>query len=175
MRMRAAKGGQVIGGKAFKGGQFVPEKYIRIQMQMDGKKMPPEQFPKALQRRLDRVIKRIDPRKEKSLSRASFLIRRAAQSLFRSSRKASSPGRPPHTRPGRRRLPRAILYAVDRQREEAVIGPAAHLVGKAGKPHEHGGKFMGQTFPERPFMGPALEAMSDQIPRQFTGLLGPTL
>ena len=37
----------------------------------------------------------------------------------------------------------AILYAVDRERQEAVIGPAASVAGTSGYPHEHGGRYRG--------------------------------
>ncbi len=121
--------------------------------------------------RIARIRQGIKP--DRSLSRASYLIRRAAQAQFARGKDASPPGRPPRTRRGR--LPRAILYDVDKQREEAVIGPAAHMAGTAGKPHEFGGKYRGGQYPERPFMGPALTAVADQIPRQFAGMLGPTL
>jgi hypothetical protein len=128
---------------------------------------------KIVSNRIDRIRQRIRP--DKSLSRSSFLIRRAAQAQFVRSRadRPSPPGRPPRTRRGK--LPRAILYFVDRQREEAVIGPAYHLVGAVGGAHEHGKRFQGDRFPERKFMGPALEAVQDQIPSEFTGLIGPTI
>jgi phage gpG-like protein len=72
-------------------------------------------------------------------------------------------------------MKKAILYAVDKQREEAVIGPAEHLTGKVGGAHEHGGRHKKQRYPKRPFMGPALEAVADQIPDQFRGLVGPSI
>lgn len=120
----------------------------------------------------NRIAKiRQNAKPEKRLSRSAFLIRRVARAQFVRRRGRAKAGSPPHTRRGK--LPRSILYYVDRQREEAVIGPAAHLAGKSGKPHEHGGKYRGARYDERPFMGPALEAMLDQIPGQFSGLIGP--
>lgn len=128
---------------------------------------------KVIDNRIERIRSKIRP--DKSLSRSAFLIRRAAQSQFVKSKsnQPSPPGRPPRTRKGR--LKKAILYAVDREREEAVIGPAHHLAGTVGRAHEHGGMYKGTRYPERRFMGPALDAMRDQIPSQFGGMLGPTI
>jgi len=126
---------------------------------------------KVIDNRIARIRRGIKP--DRSLSRASYLIRQAAQAQFTSGKDASPPGRPPHTR--RRRLPKSILYDVDKRREEAVIGPAYHMAGTSGKPHEFGGEYRGGQYPARPFMGPALTAVADQIPRQFAGMLGPTL
>jgi hypothetical protein len=97
-----------------------------------------------------------------SLSHAAGYIRKVAKSSIRPGRKPSQSGQPPHTQT--RRLPRAIVYAVDRRVGEAVIGPSAELVGPAGKPHEHGGRFRGTFYPERPFMLPALMKSKPRLP-----------
>ena len=54
----------------------------------------------------------------------------------------------------------------------AVIGPRASVVGDVGKGHEFGGEFRGEDYPERPFMGPALEETEDTFGNSFAGSLG---
>lgn len=73
----------------------------------------------------------------------------------------------------RGQLPRAIVYAYDKTRMEAVIGPAASRVGTSASAHEHGGRYKGQTYPARPFMGPTLQENLDMIPQKFKGSIGP--
>lgn len=81
----------------------------------------------------------------------------------------SSPGKPPHTHRGTF-LRRAIRYAADKQ--GAVIGPVASLVGTAGQAHEFGGTYKGQDFPERPFMLPALLNNTDRFAADWQGSIG---
>ncbi|MCX7424079.1 MAG: hypothetical protein NTW96_00325, partial [Planctomycetia bacterium] len=63
------------------------------------------------------------------------------------------------------RLRKSILYAVDRSRDCAVIGPSRNLIGPAGHEHEHGGRVRRETFVPRPFMGPALEKIRPRLAR----------
>lgn len=107
--------------------------------------------------RIDRVLEQIRKDKIRALQRTAFAIRKTAQQSIRTGRRgrASAPGTPPHTRRGQ--LRRSILYAVDKDRMEAVIGPASNLFSDVGGAHEYGGIFRGQRYPARPFMGPALE------------------
>ena len=72
------------------------------------------------------------------------------------------PGTPPNTRRGQ--LKRSIVYAMDKQRGVALIGPDFDIVGVAGKAHEFGGRFRRERYPKRPFMGPALEKVKDRLP-----------
>lgn len=125
-----------------------------------------------LENRLNRIYERMKKRGiPQSLSRSAFLLRKVAQSQFRrTKKKASAPGLPPHTRKGR--LPRAVLYHVDKQREEAAIGPSYVLAGEVGGAHEHGGRFRKQAYPPRPFMGPALDKSVPLIGPQWSGAIG---
>lgn len=123
--------------------------------------------------RLREVERQAERGSSASLSRAAFLVMAAAKSQLQTGRRPSPPGRPPRTKRGQ--LRRAIRYAVDRRRGEAVIGPAYDMVGTVGAAHEFGGKYRRNVYPERPFMGPALNAVIDQIPRQFRGSIGPTV
>ena len=72
-----------------------------------------------------------------SLGRAGAYIRGIAARSIKVSPVPSAPGRPPHTRKGR--LKKAILYAVERARQDVVIGPTASAVGRIGSTHEFGG------------------------------------
>lgn len=81
---------------------------------------------------------------------------------------AAPAGQPPYTRRGRIRA--AIRYAADA--DGAVIGAAASIAGTSGEPHEIGGTYKGDTFEQRPFMGPALERNIHQIAGDWAGSIG---
>jgi len=102
-----------------------------------------------------------------SLGHAGGAIRLAAVRSVRKRKGPAPQGEPPHTHT--RRLPRAIKYAVEKQRQVVVIGPDVESFGTAGKAHEHGGKFRGERYPKRPFMGPALEKTKDRLPKFWAG------
>jgi phage gpG-like protein len=98
----------------------------------------------------------------KSLGHAAASIRLIARRSIRRRQTAAMPGTPPNTRRGQ--LKRSIVYAVDKQRGIALIGPDFDVVGVAGKAHEFGGRFRRERYPKRPFMGPALEKVKDRLP-----------
>lgn len=102
-----------------------------------------------------------------SLGHAGGAIRLAARRSIRKSPKASVAGTPPHTRKGR--LRGAILYAVERERDRVVIGPRYTVAGPSGMAHEFGGRFRGERYDRRPFMGPALDKVKDRLPRMWAG------
>ncbi len=105
------------------------------------------------------------------LNRLAYDIRLAAIRLFKT-RKGSSPaGQPPHTRKGRR-LPKAILYAVDKDKLSAIVGPVHSRVGIVGEAHEFGTTYMGAKYPERAFMGPALAENIDRMPSYWLHSVG---
>lgn len=87
------------------------------------------------------------------LFKAGAAVRTVAMKSIRRSKRPSRAGQPPRTRKGR--ICRAIVFAVDLDRQSVVIGPMASRVGQSAKAHEYGGKYKKQTFPARPFMGPA--------------------
>ena len=99
----------------------------------------------------------------------------------------SSPvGTPPYTHVDSKRkrktegaLPAAILYDLERddasgtgfvhegwaaEANAVVIGPSIDLLSTVGRPHEHAGSFRGETYPQRPFMGPALGQEIGSLP-----------
>ena len=91
----------------------------------------------------------------RSLSHAAAVIRLTARHSIRKSKSASAPGTPPHTRRGQ--LRGAIVYAVDRRADEALIGPTYERVGTSAMAHEFGGRYRKERFPKRAFMGRLLE------------------
>jgi phage gpG-like protein len=112
-----------------------------------------------------RVRDAADKAARRAFAKAAFRIFRDAQASIERSATPSAPGQPPHTRRGQ--LKRAIRYAADK--DGAVIGPLASMVGEAGAAHEFGGGFRGQDYPSRPFMAPALDRELDAFAGEFTG------
>lgn len=95
----------------------------------------------------------------------------------------SLPGTPPHTHTRRRprtgkarqragSLPRAIAVAQDTSAQTAVIGPRYSMAGESGNAHEFGGEFKGHNYPERRFMGPALERNVNTFGGELAGSIG---
>ncbi|MGH7143116.1 MAG: hypothetical protein ACREJ2_03160 [Planctomycetota bacterium] len=99
----------------------------------------------------------------KNLGQAGAVIRKLARNSIRIAKNPSTPGTPPHSRTGN--LKRAILFAIDRNKQSVVIGPDADVVGTSGAAHEFGGAYKRERYDKRPFMGPALEKVKDQLPK----------
>jgi len=72
-----------------------------------------------------------------SLGKAGAYVRGIAMRSIKVSPDKSEPGKPPHTREGR--LKNAIIYSVEKELQDVVIGPNASEVGKIGSTHEFGG------------------------------------
>ncbi|MCE9555917.1 MAG: hypothetical protein K8T91_21420 [Planctomycetes bacterium] len=104
----------------------------------------------------------------RNFGHAAASIRKDAMASIERSDAPSEPGEPPHTAGGL--LPRSIAYAVDEN--GAVIGPRASVVGQAGAAHEHGETFHGDDFPQREFMGPALDRAIPRIGGEWKGSIG---
>ena len=135
----------------------------------------------------------------RSIKKAPKVGGRDAQGRFRSSGKTqpSPPGKPPRTRKGQ--IKRAILYAVERSGARtgnnassrgryargpsrvlrdnaspgtgcrAFIGPTYEAMGMSASAHEFGGRFRGQRYRARPFMGPALKENVPRLPKMWAG------
>lgn len=107
----------------------------------------------------------------RNFGHAAARISKDAKASIRKSQNASDPGEPPKTRArGGKNLRSAIRYAANK--EGAVIGPMASMVGTSGEPHEFGGEYRGQTFDKRPFMRPALEQNLDRFGGDWAGSIG---
>ena len=116
----------------------------------------------------------------RNIQRAAFAIRADAIASIKDEEGPSPPGTPPHThtakttRSGKTRkghLPRSIVYAADRSRMDAVIGPRFSVVGLSAEAHEKGEVFYGTDYPERAFMGPALDRQTEAFGNSFAGSL----
>ncbi len=133
-----------------------------------------------------------------SLTHAGRAIRKTAQQSMREAKGPSPPGTPPHVHTGR--LRRSILYAVDKQNDELVVGPSYNMVKRGGRPPwlaqmlEYGGTFQRRltpkrkrrgrprkgeevrtvsvTYPARPFMAPALQKNLARFHREWQGAIG---
>jgi hypothetical protein len=116
---------------------------------------------------IDKVKSKAQQGNFKSLGHAAAAIRLVARRSIRKRQTAAMPGTPPNTRRGQ--LKRSIMYALDKQRGVALIGPDFDVVGASGKAHEFGGRFRRERYPKRPFMGPALEKVKDRLPPMWAG------
>lgn len=133
-----------------------------------------------------RVVDDAQRASERNIRKAAFQVFSIAQQSINPAPKgeASPPGTPPNTRiriarsgknKGKRlsgQLERAIVYNFDRMSGSAVIGPRASFVGQSAAAHEFGGTFKGQDYPERPFMGPALDKTIPVFGNSFSSSIG---
>lgn len=100
--------------------------------------------------------------------KAGLLVEREAKRSMRKGggkgHEPSEPGQPPHVQSGT--LRGSITTARDEKRNSVVVGPTE--IAWYGRLHEYGGTFTGRkrtvTFPERPFMRPALQKAMSQFP-----------
>lgn len=106
----------------------------------------------------------------KNIFHAAASISRDAKRSLKTSARPSAPGKPPYTRRGLFR--RAVRFEADRQKQSAVIGFVASMVGESAKAHEFGGRYKGAEYPERPTMKPALERNIHRLGGQFKGIIG---
>lgn len=97
-----------------------------------------------------------------SLGQAAGYLRKVARHSIIVSDQYAEPGHPPHSRRGQ--LREAILYAVEKDAGVAVIGPVFEQVGRSGAVHEFGGRYRGDEYEPRPFMGPALRQVLPRLP-----------
>jgi hypothetical protein len=105
----------------------------------------------------------------RNLGHAAARIAKDAKASLETAEGPSPPGSPPHTHKGAF-LRRAVRYAASK--EEAIVGPQASLVGEVGAAHEFGEEYRGQEYPERAFMGPALEANEPRFAESWRGSIG---
>lgn len=120
--------------------------------------------------RVSRVQSAAEQAAFRNLGHAAASLRKTAIESIEKSDEPSDPGEPPHTSAGQ--LPRAIRFDVDKQAQEAVVGPRASVVGEAGAAHEFGEEFRGDDYPERPYMLPALDANLDRLASDWAGSIG---
>lgn len=119
----------------------------------------------------------------KNVSHAAASIRKTMQGKIIRAEGPSAPGTPPHThsrrktKRGRPRKPNdvlknAIVFAADRAKNEAVIGPRHSRVGTSASAHEFGLFYKGHDYDERPFAYPSLLENTDRFGASFAGSMG---
>lgn len=124
-----------------------------------------------------KVLSKMQSHTAKALKRAGAFVQRTARRSMRKGGPVSLPGKPPKSREGQ--LKRFLFFVVDREAESVVIGPVK-LVGADDAPKvlEHGGTTERTLFSRgqgrratqaryepRPFMGPALEKETGNLPK----------
>jgi hypothetical protein len=140
--------------------------------------------------RLERLQKAAERAKEGSLSSAAYLVRETAIESIKISKRVrgyfwktnkrgkrvlatyyepAPVGQPilGH-RKGKGFFRRGIQYAVDRQKEDAVVGFTHAYFETTMHPHEHGT----EGFDQRPTMHPALEANIDKFHSNWRASIG---
>lgn len=105
----------------------------------------------------------------RNFGHAAASIAKDAKSTVEQAEGPSPPGTPPHTHKGKF-LSRAIRYAADK--DGAVIGPMASVVGEIGQVMEFGGEFRGHDYDARPFMEPALDRGAPRFADEWEGSIG---
>lgn len=149
---------------------------LNFKLQMD---------PKPLQKAVDKGAYR-------SFSHAAASIRKAGQVRIVNRPKLSAPkpqrrrtkggkrkrrrghqiaapaGHSPYTTKGAYR--NAIVF--DASKTGAVIGPRFSRIGTSGEAQEHGGRYKGANYPQRPTMGPALSENLSRFKNSFAGAVG---
>lgn len=132
---------------------------------------------------VDKRIARIIERAAKKgaihgVTHGAGAVRKTAKELIRVTRKWSRPGEPVHSREGQAK--KAIFYAIDKNKSEALIGFSQKRMGGVMEVHEKGGTrrdvkmaVSEGTYPARPVMGPALQINLPRFAEGFRGSIGP--
>jgi hypothetical protein len=115
--------------------------------------------------RFKRVEKAANDAAFRNVGHAAASISKDAKATIEKSDAPSQPGEPPHTK--KNQLKRAIRFAAEK--DGAAIGPMFSIMGTSAEAHEFGKQYKGQDFPERPFMGPALERALPRFLQSWQG------
>lgn len=119
-------------------------------------------------RKVDQAVSKA---KFENLYHGAKSIRKDMIASIPTGREASPPGVPPtQHKPGFEK--RAILFSVDKQREEALIGFVFSRVGLVMATHEHGLIEDERQYPERPTAGPALERSASRFAKDWRASIG---
>jgi hypothetical protein len=130
-------------------------------------------FKVILEREIARKIEKLAEKGIfRSLGNAAASVRSTARKFIKRRKGASPEGEPPHTRKGKAKRADAVLFSVDKNRDTAFIGFMEPVLGMSMSAHEHGGTFLGQEFPQRPTLGPALLANQVRFGNEFRAILG---
>lgn len=118
-----------------------------------------------------KVHKATDKAQFNNLRHAIFSTSKAAKQSIRRSKKPSMPGNAPTTRGKGGKNLRGSIFT-NTNKDSAIAGPRASVVGTTGNVHEFGNSRGGVKFPQRPFMFPALEASAPRFAADWAGTIG---
>ena len=106
----------------------------------------------------------------KNVGQAAANIRNAARWSIKRSDAPSAAGEPVHSKTGRAKT--AVLFAAEK--DSAVIGFAASIIGTGMQGWEMGGRVSGrkETFQKRPVMWPALQRNLGRFAADWEGGIG---
>lgn len=111
----------------------------------------------------ERVLKQLDKKRVRAMSKIGSFIRRKGRNLTRARKSTSAPGKPPHTKTKEEPNLRTIFFGLEPGNKTLVVGPVrTHTAYSVPALMEHGGTVdlpngQRKKFPPRPYMGPALE------------------
>lgn len=142
------------------------------------------------------ILKFMDAKTARAMSRALSHIWRRAQTSMRYRKSPSRPGQPPSAHQENRALLRQLMrFAFDPREKRGVVGPLKHRKGLAPSLNEFGGVVLTQKrrlipiakspnakkkkyrsvpagtplhYPSRPFMEPALQKEIPRLPEQWS-------
>ncbi len=159
---RAIRGGETVGGKFFKGGQFVTKDALAIQAGLDNRSVA------TGRKNLEKAVAKAA---FVSFANAAASIRKAAIKSIKTRKKPGPPGGPIRTKFGKGGglARRSILFHATKI--GAVIGFTASKIDQAMELHEHGKERGGVLFPKRPTMAPALERSLARFHREWKGAI----
>jgi phage gpG-like protein len=120
---------------------------------------------------MQKVQQAADKAAYRNFRHAGFSIAKAAKALIVKSPDPSKPGSPPTTRGKARKSLKSAIFT-NSDKESAMIGPRASFVGTSGEVHEFGKSRGGEQFPQRSFMGPALQASLPRFAADWQGSIG---
>jgi hypothetical protein len=151
---RAKAGGETVGGKFFKGGQFIAAEYIERELGTFREKIEKAAGKGAIE----------------SIRHAALSIRKTARESIKKSNEPSAPGKPVHTRGKKGNVKNSIFAAI--AKDEALIGPRHSFVGPSMELHEFGKSRGDVKFKKRPTMAPALDQNLTRFAGAFRGSIG---
>lgn len=154
---RAKAGGETVGGKFFKGGQFIGAEWLARE---NGGL---QQFGEKIQAATNRAV-------YNNIRQAAFSIRKYIRESIKESNEPGRPGKPVTTRKRAGNVRDSIWVAAEQY--SAIIGPRYSFVADTMQTHEFGGTRYGRRYPARPTSGPALEANADRFGGLFRGSIG---
>lgn len=124
-----------------------------------------------------KVERAVGRARRRALSKAGAFVRQSAKTSIRKRRGSAPPGKPPHSHEGS--LRRLIFFGYDRSTDSVVVGPVPFRAGTAPRALEFGGPTVVQRrrrgrvvrrrtrIEPRPFMAPALERETPNLPKAF--------